>query len=565
MTTIRAFANGDHVLVVWRPSSIRDTSRGFTVARRYVDDPHSDHTLENWTGWKGEQVPPGTFKPSTEWPLQRLLWADLQVDPDRPVRYRVASMDGKQGALKRGRWSSWSEPVTVTAQAERAIDVYFNRGIVASQWLTHKLEELDGAHLGKALRDAIGTPGSEVRDDLSGRLREGLLGLLAQAAADGVDVYTALFELDDPELLPALVKLGKKAHVVLANGAKGKSGPKDENKDAAAALMAGQADLHRRMVDQGRYLAHNKFVVFCDEAGAPAAVWTGSTNWTRTGLCTQVNNGILLRSKPLADGFLQRWKDLRDAGDAAPPTLADKAVTAKATIAGAKVTAFFAPVHDQIDLQEAGARIRAAEQAVLFLMFNPGPRGTLLNDIVARASPLSEFYDETLCIRGVVNDDPGTKTTKIDGLFKTSPQYEVVRAYNVQQDFAFWDAELRKLSGTWAMVHSKVIVIDPLGDHPVVMTGSHNMGPKASQSNDDNLVVVEGSAALARHYAVNIMGVFMQYHWRYNNRAAADKPGPDEQPGHGPSQWAGLRDDARWSKGLLDGARGREIAMWLGA
>jgi phosphatidylserine/phosphatidylglycerophosphate/cardiolipin synthase-like enzyme len=564
MTTIRAFANCDHVLIVWRPSSIRATSRGFTIARRYVDDPAAEHVLENWTGFKGEQVPPGTFKPTTEWPLQRLLWADLQVDPGRPVRYRVASMDGKQGALKRGRWSSWSDPVTVTAQAERAIDAYFNRGIVASQWLTRTLKDIDDKHRDKALRDAIGTPGSDVRDDLSGRLREGLLALLAQAAADGVDVYAALFELDDPELLPALAKLGAKAHVVLANGAKGKSGPKDENKDAAGVLAAAKVDLHRRMVDQGKYLAHNKFLVFRDKAGAPAAVWTGSTNWTRTGLCTQVNNGILLRSKPLATGFLQRWTDLRDAGDDAPPTLVGKAVTAKATVAGAKVTAFFTPVADQIDLQEASAQIRAAEDAVLFLMFNPGPRGTLLNDIVARASPLSQFYDESLCIRGVVNDDPATKTTQIDALFKTSPQYEVVRAYNVQQDFAFWDAELRKLSGTWAMVHSKVIVLDPLGARPVVMTGSHNMGPKASQSNDDNLLIVEGSAALARHYAVNIMGVFMQYHWRYNNRSKDDKPRPDEQPGRGRSQWAGLRDDATWSKGLLDGARGREIAMWLG-
>jgi phosphatidylserine/phosphatidylglycerophosphate/cardiolipin synthase-like enzyme len=211
--------------------------------------------------------------------------------------------------------------------------------------------------------------------------------------------------------------------------------------------------------------------------------------------------------------------------------------------------------------------IRAQAERAIDAYFNRGIVASQwltrrLKDIVARASPLSAFYDEALCIRGVVNDDPATKATKVDGLFKTSPQYEVVRAYNVQQDFAFWDAEMRKLNGTWAMVHSKVIVLDPLGENPVVMTGSHDMGPKASQSNDDNLVIVEGSHPLAQHYAVNIMGVFMQYHWRCNNRAKTDEPRPDEQPGRGRSQWAGLKDNASWSKGLLDGARGREIAMW---
>jgi phosphatidylserine/phosphatidylglycerophosphate/cardiolipin synthase-like enzyme len=34
-----------------------------------------------------------------------------------------------------------------------------------------------------------------------------------------------------------------------------------------------------------------------------------------------------------------------------------------------------------------------------------------------------------------------------------------------------------KLRDTLAIVHSKVVVIDPYGTNPVVMTGSHNMGP----------------------------------------------------------------------------------------
>jgi hypothetical protein len=71
------------------------------------------------------------------------------------------------------------------------------------------------------------------------------------------------------------------------------------------------------------------------------------------------------------------------------------------------------------------------------------------------------------------------------------------------------------------MIHSKVVVVDPFGANPVVMTGSHNLGPKASGQNDDNLVIVEGAPGLAAAYAVNILGIYDQYKWRYNMLVAS--------------------------------------------
>ena len=565
MTAIVAYANCDHVLVVWRPGSFGSTSRGYALYRQYVDDQgqpaEAEEPVENWTGWEGENVPRGTFKPSTEWPIQRLVWADLFVNPGRPVRYRVASMNGKKGALTKGRPTAWTDAVVVTPNADAGFQAYFNRGIVASQWLTDALGEAQPA---AKLRKSIGEVGNEIRDDLSGQLRVAMVELLDRALRDKLDVYAALFELDDPELLDGLVALGKRAHVVLANGtADANKKPRDENVDAANALT-GVVDLHRRMVKQSMFLAHNKFLVVCDKRGAPASVWTGSTNWTMTGLCTQVNNGLLVRSKPLARAFHQRWDDLRQAGDEPPPTLADGVVSAKAKVSGAQVTAWFPPVHDFSDLADARRHIAAAKHGILFLMFNPGPQSSLLNDIVNRASPLSPTYDEHLYIHGVLNQDPGTTAHPIVGLFESHRGYydenfEVVMAWIVQKPFAFWDKELRKLDGTWAMVHSKVVVVDAFGERPVVITGSHNLGPKASSANDENLVIVEGAPELAKDYAVNIMGVFLQYRWRFRNRQ------PDAATAPAKYQWAGLRDSSDWHKGLVTGARDRELQFWLGA
>jgi len=52
-----------------------------------------------------------------------------------------------------------------------------------------------------------------------------------------------------------------------------------------------------------RALGHNKFLVVCD-GDTPRWVWTGSQNWTRTGLCTQANNSVLIDDHQLAGRFL---------------------------------------------------------------------------------------------------------------------------------------------------------------------------------------------------------------------------------------------------------------------
>lgn len=62
--------------------------------------------------------------------------------------------------------------------------------------------------------------------------------------------------------------------------------------------------------------------------------------------------------------------------------------------------------------------------------------------------------------------------------------------------FASWRKELRKLPSAFARVHSKRIVLDPRGDSPGVITGSHNLDLNASKDSDDNIVIDEGDRAL---------------------------------------------------------------------
>jgi phosphatidylserine/phosphatidylglycerophosphate/cardiolipin synthase-like enzyme len=116
----------------------------------------------------------------------------------------------------------------------------------------------------------------------------------------------------------------------------------------------------------------------------------------------------------------------------------------------------------------------------------------------------------------------------------------------------FWIQELLKLQGAFAMVHSKTIVIDAFGPKPVVMTGSHNMGPKASRSNDDNLIIIERDPLLAQAYAVYIKGIFDQYWWRFRTKQS------------GKAQWNGLVDDDTWQDSYFQGLKLAELKFWLG-
>ena len=214
-------------------------------------------------------------------------------------------------------------------------------------------------------------------------MRDKLTSLLNDTNRDGGHVFAALFELDDPELIPLLQALGKRAHVLLGNGSVKHKGD-DENAKARDALR--MCDVHDRMAAP-RALAHNKFLVISDSHQTPHSVWTGSTNWTMTGLCTQANNAVLVQNALLAHDYLEQWKTLVECEDASPASLLTSNATPRVAQGLKGVTLWFTPMHGLLDLEQAGELIRGAKNGILFLMFNPGPRGSLFNDISDLALP----------------------------------------------------------------------------------------------------------------------------------------------------------------------------------
>jgi phosphatidylserine/phosphatidylglycerophosphate/cardiolipin synthase-like enzyme len=196
-------------------------------------------------------------------------------------------------------------------------------------------------------------------------------------------------------------------------------------------------------------------------------------------------------------------------------------------------------------------------------MFNPGPKETLFNDIMDRADPTSAHYDPDLYVHGVLNQDPeaGSDDPAMVGLIHRGQLDEadpdVVLPSKIDKRFSFWAEEINHFS--LVMVHSKVILLDPFGPNPVVITGSHNLGPRASSKNDDNLNLISGAPGLAAAYATHIHAVYDNFRWRYVRSQKAAQDG---------NEWQGPEDLDTWQDSYFSGAdaaaKQRELAFWLG-
>jgi hypothetical protein len=96
---------------------------------------------------------------------------------------------------------------------------------------------------------------------------------------------------------------------------------RDENEKTRERLLTKGVNISERdrFISRGA-LGHNKFMIRTDADEHPLSAWTGSTNWTPTGLCTQLNNRLLIEDTAVAKVFFDQWHALKDAQSRFPET-----------------------------------------------------------------------------------------------------------------------------------------------------------------------------------------------------------------------------------------------------
>ena len=538
---LKVYVNEDDALLHWSIPAPIPNCRGFAIERRKTTQGKKiQDFLPNRTGVdsgkKGGAGDQPLMKPSTEWPFQRFSWTDHGANTGDTVSYRVIPVvpgAGEKLDLVQSEASEWTNNQTLGATAGK-FKPFFNRGFVISQFMARYLAEQKLSL--KQFKQRIGEKDDKtIREFLSGDLRKALLEQLDIAAQTGGKIYAALFELSDQELIDALCRLKKNANVVLANGSASKKKNetsaearlRDENEDSRKQLLKKGVEVKvaktDRFISPGA-LGHNKFLIRTDKNGKPLIAWTGSTNWSPTGLCTQVNNGLLIEDTEVAQVYLDQWHALLSAKSAFPKdfvTANSKPKPVGNDVDGTvRSIVWFSRTKKSVDLDALKHEVEQAQEGILFLMFMPGSVG-LFSTVAAKSG------DPSLYVRGVVSelpqgrgDESALDVNLIDGKNHKAVHFDIVQPEGIKHPFANFAAEIThqqfKAGIGYAIIHSKVVVIDPVSSKrdPVVITGSHNFSASASGKNDENFIIVKGNRELAEAYAVNIMGAYDHYVWR---------------------------------------------------
>jgi phosphatidylserine/phosphatidylglycerophosphate/cardiolipin synthase-like enzyme len=564
-----AIANNEIVFLAWRPPAERlDGCLGFAVERIDVATGQAK-ILPAGVGFAGDARSSAQGKTTADCPVQKFSWRDLSPPYGRTYRYRITPMVGTPGSLvpEPGQ-ARLTDPVAVTDDCG-GLRAFFNRGIVGTQATAKALPKSSGGGPdAEVLRARIGQVRDPLRERLSGFVPEAVQILLRRAQDEDGTCYCALYELSDPELAGALLAARRNVRIVLSN-----TGADDATNAASRqALHDAGADLRDRMLGSG-HIGHNKFVVYVDAAGAARAVWTGSTNWTPTGLCAQTNSGVLIESGALAARYLDYWNRLAADTDAAELKSELQAAPFRTSNAGARspivldggseVSAWFSPNTRQKtkprtpatppDLKEVFEVLDGARRGILFLAFIPGSPS-----IVDRVHDLA-LGDPDLFVRGALTDTATARGFATDLFHRDGrePDARVTPVAGVPDDFAFWQKELWKVGH--AVIHDKIAVVDPMDDaRCAVVLGSHNLGFRASYANDENLLVVRRCPALARAYAAHVQDVYDHYRWRATL-------GPKGKTKSGAKAFSGLDRTDRWQDKYLaaDTSIAAEVRFWL--
>jgi len=468
---------------------------------------------------KDKGLPPGTPVSSAEHPIQSFLWADYTAKAGTHYLFRIVPLYGKVKNPKLDDAAAVTLDVILEKEGDQPLDdtddrirhdVFFNRGVIGSQAYAREFlnREPDPEN-----------PRSKEMKWLSRGLFEALVGFIG-LAGDGMGLRAALYEFHYQPVANAFVKaIEAGADVKIVYDAE--SDYKVENK--ATIETAGLDDYNAaipRTVSEG--IRHNKFIVLL-KGNTPVAVWTGSTNISAGGIFGHSNVGHIAWDEDVAAKYLDYWKRLAD--NLTPTKLRAPNKAATPTPAGKppknSVTPIFSPRDDKESnetLQWYADRLdEAKEISCMTFAFN-----------------IDEVFQQVLrrendVLRYVVKDDPLGEEESIgqdrDVIFASG-------GYLGEGALANFLRERSNPLNRNRYIHNKFMLVDPLSEDPLVVTGSANFSRPSQRINDENMLVIRGNKRVADIYFGEFMRVFDHHYARYIVRLLTDEGHSDPEAGY---------------------------------
>jgi phosphatidylserine/phosphatidylglycerophosphate/cardiolipin synthase-like enzyme len=514
--TVRAIA-GSHVVLLGFDMKRASCNHllGFGIHR-------TDHT-ENESYWLAglktfkstdPGFEPGTARyPTNKHPIQGFTWSDFSAKPGHRYTYRVVALKGTPDVPT----IVARVDVVVTTEAEDAgnHDVYFNRGAAASQEYARRFG---------SQRPDENNPDDKRWAWLSRGAAEAIEAFIARATGTGWSIRVAAYEFRLDQL-GGWLKDAKDRGVdvkVLYDGNNNQPDedgvvfPRDANRVCArSARIKGLCKERVTRADVVKPpIAHHKFIVLLKN-DTPQAVLTGSTNFSLGGVFGQSNVVHIVEEEDIARSYFDAWVTiaanpdhgtLRDAFSNWNQLPTDKPPLGTFVIMSPQRTLEALDWYAKLALEAPGA---------LFMTFAFGINKKFLPAFEDGAAPLRYALLDKLLPPGTKKAlRPAAEKAMRELRFKQENRFAVGNRL-ITNTFDRWVREsLTGLNSHVQYIHTKFMLIDPLGDDPIVITGSANFSDASTTENDENMLVIRRNLRVADIYLGEYMRLWNHYAFR---------------------------------------------------
>lgn len=430
---------------------------------------------------------------SREHPFQSFQWADYSVKPGRQYSYKIIAMRGTPTQLTESETVSLS--ITTEDEQDGKHAIFFNRGAAASQEYARRFQNKRPDEVGPAAFNW-----------LSRGLIESIRDFLELAKDETYSIAAALYEFNYPDVLEYLKEAkqrGAKVKVVY-------HAAEDETKEHSEEAID-EANIKSICEERANTLnlQHNKFFVLLKNE-KPVQVLTGSTNISLNGIFGHSNLTHIVRDTKVAEAYYEYWKQLKadkpgpemkdwaDAENPAPPEEDNYP----------DIFPVFSP-HRGLSILKWYAELADTATEGLFMTFPFGINKEFI----------SVYEKEDKVLRMALLDKKGNNDTAKANVDRVRRLVNCVVAVgnNIRiNSFDRWLKETRSIisSPRVPYIHTKYMLVDPLGPHPIVVTGSANFSDNSTHTNDENMLVIRNDKRVADIYLGEFMRLYSHYAFR---------------------------------------------------
>ncbi len=433
---------------------------------------------------------PGTLISTHEHPVQGFVWGDYTAKTNHTYVYKVVPVYGTPKNLEYGT------PAELTIKTEDedngAHAIYFNRGVAGSQAYSRKFGDKKPKEVGK-----------EAYDWLSRGALEAVLKYIGQAKGKRYSIRAAVYEFSYLPVLEAFKKASTSgADVKIVYDCRQ---PQPQKTSNAVIKKAGISKLMIKRTANASYISHNKFIVLLDK-GKPVQVLTGSTNFTEGGIFGQSNVVHIVRDPKIAARYLEYWEQLAANTDAKElrPWNSENNPDPEELKKG--ITEIFSPRSSLGALNWYANQVDIATRSIGFT----AAFGVNKTIAAILAKNKKNFRYLILEKEGNTFNDFNKNRNNFVALGAVLNPKAVGDTI-----FQRWlKEELSNLNKNVKYLHTKYLLVDPLGEDPVVVSGSANFSDASTKNNDENMLLVRGNKLVADIYLGEFMRLWHHFFFR---------------------------------------------------